>query len=132
MASEQKAKNDDSLILALACGATAEAAAAKAGVSRRTVFRRLSDDDFRRRLRGARQEMVERASGMLTAASMEACRTLLSLMEGQSPHSARLGAAKAILELGVRLRDLTEIEARLAALEGEVLQDQDSKTKRLR
>jgi predicted DNA-binding protein (UPF0251 family) len=128
----EKANADDALLLALACGATAEAAAAKAGVSRRTVFRRLGDDDFRRRLRGARQEMVERASGMLTAASMEAVKTLLSLMDGQAPHASRLGAAKSILELGVRLRDLTEIEQRLAALEGEVLQDQDTKTKRLR
>ena len=74
-----------------------------------------------------RQEMVERSSSMLTAASMEAVKTLLSLMESHAPHSSRLGAAKAVLELGVRLRDLTEIEQRLAALEGEVEQPGQSK-----
>lgn len=125
MASERPGKSDDALVLALACGATAEAAAAKAGVSRRTVFRRLADEGFRKRLRNVRQEMVERCSGMLTAASMEAVRTLMALMEPVAPYASRLGAAKAVLELGVRLRDLTEIEQRLSALEGEVLDDKD-------
>src|SRR5262245_1286132 len=95
----KQGKGDEALVLALACGATAEAAAVKAGMSRRTVFRRLADESFRRRLRNARQEMVERTSGMLTAASMEAVRTLMTLMEPQAPYASRLGAAKAVLEL---------------------------------
>ena len=41
-------RKDARLVLALAAGATAAAAARQAGVSRATVFRRLQDADFRR------------------------------------------------------------------------------------
>ncbi len=119
-----KQQNDDALLLALACGATLEAAAAKSGLSRRTIYRRLDDPGFRQRLQNIRSEMVERAGAMLTAAAMEAVRTLLALMERTIPHATRLGAARSVLELGVKLRDLIEVEQRLAVLEEQVLADQ--------
>ena len=38
---EQRKKNEDALLLALACGATVEAAAKQSGVTDRTIYRRL-------------------------------------------------------------------------------------------
>jgi hypothetical protein len=108
---------DDALLLALACGATKENAALKAGVSERTVYRRLKDPDFRQRLQALRSDMVQRAANVLTAAAMEAVKTLLSLQEGTVSNSVRLGAARAILEQGARLRELADVEERLTALE---------------
>ena len=70
---------DDTLVVALACGSTAEAAAQKAGVSSATVYRRLADPTFQAKLSAARSEMVGRATAMLTAAAMEAVKTLLDL-----------------------------------------------------
>jgi hypothetical protein len=108
---------DDALILALACGATVESAAQKAGISPRTAHRRLANPQFRSQLNNVRGDMVQRAASLLTAAAMEAIKTLVSLQEKSTPPAVRLGAARAILELGTKLREASEWEARLAALE---------------
>jgi hypothetical protein len=108
---------DEILLLVLACGATAEAAAQKAGVSKTTVHRRLNDPEFRRRLQQARAEMLQRTTAALTASSMEAVKTLVELQGPKIPPSVRLGAARAVLELGTKLRETVELEERVRALE---------------
>ena len=62
-------------------------------------------------------ELVQRACGLLTAGSLEAVRALVELLRPDSPPNARLGAARATLEIGQKLREATEFEARLRALE---------------
>ena len=121
------AGSNEALMIALACGATVEAAAAKAGLGERTVYRRLEDPDFRQKLQEFRASMVERSSAMLTAASMEAGKTLLGLMDRSIPHATRLGAARAVIELGIKLRDLLEVEQRLAALEQAITSNSSQK-----
>jgi hypothetical protein len=91
--------------------------ARQCGLSDRTVYRRLQDSKFARRLDKVRADMVERSSGMLTAAAGEAVRTLLALQKEATPAAVRLGAARAILEVGMKLRQVVEIEQRLAELE---------------
>ena len=113
----QRKRNEDPLLLALACGATVEAAARQCGLSDRTVYRRLQDGEFKRRLEAVRADMVQRSAGMLTAAAGEAVRTLLALQKESAPAAVRLGAARAVLELGVKLRQLVELEQRVAELE---------------
>jgi hypothetical protein len=108
---------DERLLLALACGATVESAARQAGISESTVYRRLVDDEFKQRLLAMRAEMVQRTACTLTAAGTEAVKALLGLLQPATPHSTRLGAARAVLELGVKLREAAELEARIAALE---------------
>jgi hypothetical protein len=119
MAHRGRKNADEALLLALACGATLEAAAMKAGVSRRTVQRRLADPDFQRRLRDLRDDMVQRTAGMLTAAAGESVKTLLALQQATIPAAVRLGAARAILEIGVKIREATELTERIAALEAQ-------------
>lgn len=108
---------DEALIAALACGATVESAAAKATISRKTAHRRLKDPEFKKRLADFKAEMVRRSADMLTAASLESIKTLLDLQNATSPAVVRLGAAKAVLEIGVKLRESAEMEQRIAALE---------------
>jgi hypothetical protein len=108
---------DDLILTALSCGATQEAAAQKAGVSKATVQRRLKDPEFCQRLQELGTEMVKRVSSALTAASMEAIKTLLSLQATTIPHAVRLGAARSVLEMGIKLRESASWEERLAALE---------------
>jgi hypothetical protein len=108
---------DEQLRLALACGATVESAAQKAGISARTAHRRLKDPEFQKSVRDLRCDIVQRTSSTLAAASAEAVKTLLSLLNPKEPPSVRLGAAKAIVQLGMHLREVTELEERLAALE---------------
>jgi hypothetical protein len=108
---------DEQLLLTLACGSTIDAAAAKLKISTSTVQRRLKDPKFQQRLREVRHDMVTRATSMLTAAAMEAVKTLLSLQAAESPPTVRLGAARAVLELGSKLRESIELSERITALE---------------
>jgi hypothetical protein len=57
---------------------------------------------------------------MLTAAGLESVKTLLSLQKETVAAPVRLGAARAVLELGVRLRESSEVLARIVALEEQV------------
>jgi hypothetical protein len=116
MAASDKA-GADPLLMALACGATVTAAAAKAGVSERTAYRRLADPQFAARLETLRGEMVQRAAAMLTASALEAVKTLLDLQSAATPAGVRLRAAANILDFGLRLREAAALETRLAALE---------------
>jgi hypothetical protein len=118
----QKGKRhaDHNLLLALACGATVEAAAAKAGVSESTAHRRLADPVFRQKLQEVRSDMVQRTAGMLTAAAGEAVKTLLDLQKNTVPHASRLGAARSVLEIGIKMRESADLEARLAAVEAQL------------
>jgi hypothetical protein len=117
MPDNQQTKADSTLLLALACGATVEAAARQAGLSQRTVYRRLAQTEFRQRISALRADMVQRASGALTAAATEAVRTLLALQKDSVAAAVRLGAARAILEIGIKMREVADLEGRIAALE---------------
>ncbi len=116
MAGGDRKNADPVLIAALAGGATNVDAARQAGIGEKTVYRRLEDRDFRRRVTEARSAMVARAVGTLADASSDAATTLRKLLDAES-ETVRLGACRAILELGVKLRESEDLEARLAALE---------------
>ena len=117
---QYRKRDDEMLVLALACGATVEAAARQCQLNERTVYRRLEDPAFRNRVQEARGAMVQRSAGMLTAAAGESVRTLLALQKESAPAAVRLGAARAVLELGIKIRELAELEIRLSELEQRV------------
>jgi hypothetical protein len=110
---------DEALLLALACGASVENAARTAGLSARTAQRRLAEPAFRKRLQDLRTDMAQRTGGMLTAAGMEAVKTLISLQDGSIAAPVRLGAARTVLEFGIKLRENNELAERIAALEAQ-------------
>jgi hypothetical protein len=107
---------DAALIAALAGGATVQQAATMAHLGERTAYRRLAEPAFRRQVDRGRDESIARAVGQLAEASTEAVATLRALLSAESA-SVRLGACRAILELGMKLRENHELATRLAALE---------------
>ena len=111
---------DEVLVTALACGATLDNAAHSAGMSPRTVHRRLKEPAFLERLKEARADMLQRTAGMLTAAGPESVKTLITLQQTTNAGSVRLGAARSVLEMGVKVREASELAQRLAALEAQV------------
>jgi hypothetical protein len=119
MASSRKAV-EDVLVAAMACGASVEQAARKAGISERTAYRRLANPAFKARLKEAKADLLQRTCAVLTAGSLEAVKTLLELQKPSSPPNVRLGAAKAIVELSLRTREAVDFEERLAAIEERV------------
>lgn len=118
MAAGRKRKGEAALVVALACGASPESAAQKAGVSLRTVFRRLADPAFRVQVNEVRAEMVRRQAGMFTAAGMASIKTFTTLQDSAASESVRLGAARGVIELGCKLRENAALMDRIAALEG--------------
>ncbi len=111
---------DELLMMALACGATLENAARQAGVSESTVRRRAKEPEFQRKLQAVRTDMVQRTAGALTAAGLEFVKTLIGLVGTGIPPATRLGAARAGLELGMKVREVADLEQRLASLEEQV------------
>jgi hypothetical protein len=103
-------------VLPLAGGLTVAAAARRAGVGERTAYRRLADAGFRARVTEARAAMVERAVGRAADGMAADAATLRSLLRSDKP-SVQLGAARALLELGLKLRDGVELEERIRRLE---------------
>jgi len=119
-------KNADSaLVMALACGGTVEASAKAAGVSEATVYRRLAEPGFRRRVDEARDDMVSRAVARIGAASTLAADTLRELLKARS-ETVKLGAARAILELGAKLREHEVLAERVRAVEEQLTTDKEA------
>ena len=108
------------LLVILACGATVEQAAKQTGFSERTIYRRLAQPEFQRRLQQVRADMLQRTSGTLTATGAEAVRTLVTLLNPTIPANVRLGAARAVLEVAIKVREAADIEKRLLDLETQV------------
>lgn len=129
MARKSSQALDDTLLKALAIGATVESAARKAAVSERTVYRRLADPEFRQRLSRLRAEMVERTAGMLTGGGLGAVKTLVDLQQDAAVNAqVRRRAARDVLELGLKYRELAELEQRLTQMEERLASPQETQT----
>jgi hypothetical protein len=111
---------DSALVAALAAGMTYADAARVAGVSERTARRRMEDEPFRSQVTAARGDLVQRAVGRASDSLVEAVETLQDLMRSASSESARLGAARALLDfVGRRRRDpITEAINGLTTVSG--------------
>ncbi len=104
--------------LALARGASVREAAEQSGAGVRTIKTWTATvPAFTRRVNELRAEMTGQALGQLVAAMAGAARTLQVLCRSGQSEMVRLSAARSIIEMGTRLREATETEERLAALE---------------
>lgn len=106
------------VLQALLTTTSKEAAAQAAGVNRKTVDEYLQDDEFRQEYDRQRRQLIDNACGELQRAMTEAVQTLTAIMgnEQNGPQS-RIQAARSVLEYGVKLTELTDIAARVEALE---------------
>jgi hypothetical protein len=117
VARARRIKANPSLLVAWACGASVKNAARKAGVSERTVYRRLADPAFQKQLENFHTETMQRAAAMLTSLSAGAINTLGTLLDPSIPSTVRHKSACSILQLGDEQREKVELEQRLATLE---------------
>ena len=91
------------LVSALMGAGTVREAAEKACVSESTVYRRLRQPAFRKRLREARLLAFGQALSRLQGATGDAVDTLVTVMSDKgSPAASRVRAACAVLELASR------------------------------
>ena len=116
---KRRRRGDTIVQAALAGGDTVAQAASKARLSERTVYRRLKDPAFQRCIEDLRADMVQRAAALLIAAALLATKTLIDLQDPTIPAPVRRHASRDIIELGRKLREITILEKRLAALESQ-------------
>jgi hypothetical protein len=103
--------------LAIARGLSVKEAAAETGVGLRTLHRWLADDSsFRLRVDQLRDELFSEVAGRLSNLGGRAVETLGELL-GSKDEKIRLQTARAILESASSFRQMTELSARLSALE---------------
>src|SRR5262245_18593497 len=100
---------DDRAAAMLAAGATVRAAADAVGVSERTIYRWLEGSEFRTRVREIRDGLISAASGRLIDGMSESAEKLRKLLEADS-EAVQLAAAKAGIELPLRVVELTELQ----------------------
>ncbi len=103
---------------------TISSAATKAGVSEKTIFRWLNDPAFSEAYGAARGRLLEDVLTSLQAASVEAVKVLTEVMGDKSVNAfARVSAAKTVLEMALRGREIIEVEQRLRALEDGLIRE---------
>jgi hypothetical protein len=100
----------------LVAGATRANAAAKAGISIRTLERWVAEHGFKLELETARRTAFDKGLGVLRGAVAKAVETLMALLDSKH-ESERRHAASEILSFAFRAHETGELEARLEALE---------------
>jgi hypothetical protein len=99
MIANDRRNADAVLIASLASGHTFESAAHAAGVSPRTVRRRMDDESFTRELENAGAKIVQIAIGRAVAAAGAAVDVIATLMREAESEAVRLRAACSLLDL---------------------------------
>ena len=106
------------LVEELLAGKDVTAACKAAGVGRTTAYRWMGQPAFQSALREADREVLTATSRRLARIGGKAVQVLLILMsDPETPPSARIRAADAVLGKALQLRETVDIEERLSALE---------------
>ncbi len=112
----RRVAQNEVLIEALAAGRTYAEAGQEAGVSPRTIARRMADLEFARGVAARRAEHVSVITGQLAAMGTEAVDAIRAGFRAQRPADS-LQAARLALSFGLRFRNESDVEARLADVE---------------
>ncbi len=109
----------EKVLTALLHHGAVRSAAKEAGVSEATVFRYLQDAEFQRRYRAARAAVVDAAIALMQRLCANAVSTLDTVMhDTEAPASARVSAAKTILEQSIGGVELTGLRQEIEDIKG--------------
>ncbi len=105
--------------LLLASGRTIKGAAKASEVGERTAHEWLEKPEYVAYIAELRGKILSRTLGIMVKATTKAARKLATLLDDDNP-AIQLRAAMALLDGTTRLRDHTEIEARMLEIERQV------------
>ena len=92
------------------------------GIPRRTVFRYLNDEDFKRIFNESKMRILDGAILKLRNYAGDAVDTLYKIMNDQfAPYAVRVSAARSILEFAVETGQVEDLERKLRELEGRTI-----------
>jgi len=105
-------------IEALAAGETSCQASKLAGITDRTGRRWRQRPEIQAAVRARLNDSLGAARAILACGAARACSALVTMADGSEPaEAARVSACRAVTEGAVKLCEVAELEARLAALE---------------
>lgn len=111
-------KNQEKAITALLSESKLKDAANVAGISESTLWRWLKEEEFQKAYMQARRESVRHSVAQLQQTSGEAVGVLREvMMDKNSSASARVTAAKSVLELSIKAVEFEDLEMRLIEVE---------------
>jgi hypothetical protein len=115
---EKLSRKQEALISALLTAPRLADAAQTAGIGEVTAWRWLKDVTFQAAYREARRAVVQHAITQVQQATGEAVETLRRVMQDpEAPASAKVSAAKNILDTAIRAVEIEDLEARITTLE---------------
>ena len=115
---EKLSRKQEQAITALVTCPSITEAAAQSGLAEVTLRRWLKQEAFQTAYREARRAVVQHAIVQVQHATGEAVETLRAVMRDiDSPASARVSAAKVVVEIALRGLELEDLAMRIAALE---------------
>jgi len=118
---EKLSRKQDQAITALVTCPSITEAAAQCELAEVTFRRWLKQDGFQAAYREARRAVVQHAITQVQRATGEAVETLRNVMQdAEAPASARVSAARVVLETAVKAVEVEDLEARILALEADV------------
>jgi hypothetical protein len=86
------------------------------------VYRRLADPAFRAEVERVKAQILERAVGMSGAATLASIKTLTALQESAKSEAVQLGAARSLVDIHCKLRQIADQQARIEAMEAQLRQ----------
>ena len=110
--------NQRRALAALLAHPTITAAATACGLTERTLYRYMDLEPFRAALAGREGAIIDAATRRLLALAGDAVNVLRDVMnDPNASHYERLRAADLVLARLLQMRELRDVETRLAALE---------------
>lgn len=102
-----------------------EQACRQADIAKNTGYKYLRDEAFMKEYRGIRRELMQQVTGKLQQASDDAVKVLEEVMNDNvdSTPSARVQAAKNILDIAYRAIDVDDIQERVDELSKMILEE---------
>jgi hypothetical protein len=114
-------RNKERAISALLSQPSVALAAEFVGIGERTLWRWLQLDDFKTAYREARSQLVSQAIALVQSGMSSAVRTLQDIMSDKdAPASARVSAAKTMLDMGLKGIEIEDLEFRISQLENSI------------
>ena len=126
---EKITQNQEKAIAALLKFPSIPEAAKSVGIADRTLFRWLKNEDFQEDYRKAKREVIDHAISQVQTVISSAVQTLKDIMiNNEAPPSARVSAARTIIETGIKTIEIQDLDDRITKLE-KILSDKRSNTK---
>jgi Holliday junction resolvasome RuvABC DNA-binding subunit len=115
---EKLSRNKEKAISALISSSSIAEAAKIVGIGEKTLWRWLKLNGFKKAYREARRTIVNQAIAKVQLGMSAAIKTLMCVMiDEKAPASARVSAAKAMIDIGFKASEIEDLESRIENLE---------------